>query len=252
MQIACYKLYEIEKKQNEGKSIGELYHQVYKLSQRIGRYDYLKYTSFVFDTNKDNIVFYLHYKTYGATVNSYKARIEYDFYIIENNGEYYIRYFDMEDLYDKASESGVHSISNLCLCDEALVGLNTKEYKQHVIKNVMSHKIPIDFSELQSSLSDINQEDFESSCGLTYIRAKTSVEILDFKNKITLCTDEFALPKFAPYINFIELIFKKCKIQYLEKCNLIYTESFENAMEILVEKTIKYKYHIPQTRKQDT
>ena len=60
MQIACYELYEEEKKRNEGKHIGKLYHQVYKLSEHCcdWRYHNWEYTSFVYENTEDNIVVY--------------------------------------------------------------------------------------------------------------------------------------------------------------------------------------------------
>ena len=245
MQIICYDLYEKEKKENEGKSIGELYYQKYNLSNLVERFHNLNYTSFIFSNTTENIVFYLHYNTYDFITKYVSGIIEYDFYIIENNGEYYIRYFNTKDLDEKASMCGEQAILNVSSCDEEIVGINTKKYQKYVINKVMSPKVPIDLVEIETNLQGINKKDFDLSYGLDYFHAINTVEILDFKNKITFCTDEYVLPKFAPYINFIEFIFQKCNIPCLKKCNLKYIDSFEEAKEKLIDKTIRKKYNIP-------
>ncbi len=248
MQIPCHKLYEEEKKQNEGKSIGVLYNQVYELSKHCDRYYNWKYTNFVFGNTDDNIVVYFHYKTYGQTARGGYGNIEYDFYVIENNGKYYIRYFNMYRLQSEAAEYGKQAITNLAWCDEMLIGVNTTEYRKYVFETAMSDRIPLDKSELEKNLNAIQQIDFESACGgldyLEYLYAETKVEMLDFKNKITFYSDEYVLPKFTPCIQFIEFIFEKCKIPCVKKCNLKYIDNLEKAKEIIVDKTIKRKYHI--------
>lgn len=246
MQIPCPELYEREKKQNEGKSIGELYHQVYKLSQHCDRYYNWKYTNFVFDVTKENILVYFHYRTYGKHEDGGYGRLEYDFYVVESKGEYYIRYFNMWDVQSKASECGKKAISNVAYCDEMLVGVNTKEYQEFVRNECMSSKIPVDKIELECELDKISKTDFSESyidC-LEYLYKTTGLEMLDFRNKVTFHTDEYVLEKYSGCIEFVEYVFAKCQIPTLTKCNLQYIESMQKAKEILVEKKIKEKYHI--------
>lgn len=248
MQIACYELYEEEKKRNEGKTVDELYYQVYKLSKRRNSFSNLKYTNFVFANNEDNIIAYLHYQTFDKTASGGYGKVEYDFYLVKNNGKYYLQYFNLENLYNVASSCGKNAISNLSRCDEVIVGINTTKYKKYVIKNAMSNKIPICDTELSAIFKDIKQIDFSSLSSYSdyfdYSYATTRIEILDFENKNTFYTDEYVLPKFLPYIQFIEFVFKTCQITNLEKCNLKYIDNFKEAREILVEKTLKSKYYI--------
>lgn len=248
MQIACYELYEHEKKQNEGKSIGFLYHQVYELSKHCDRYYNWKYTNFIFANTDDNIVVYFHYKTEGLTADGSHGNIEYDLYVIENNGKYYIRYFNMSHLQSEAAECGKQAITNLAYCDESLIGVNTTKYRKHVFEKSMSDKIYLDKSELEAKLNAIQQIDFKFACGgldyLEYSYAHTRVEMLDFKNKITFYSDEYVLTKFTPCIEFIEFIFEKCKIPCVEKCNLKYIDNLEKAQAIIIDETLRREYHI--------
>ena len=248
MEIASYESYEQEKKQNEGKPIGQLYYQVYKLGAIGDRYYNWKYTNYLFANTDEKVVFYFHYITQGQTARGGHGKIEYDFYVIEDNGEYYIRYFDMRGLKDKASECGKQAIINLGWSDEALVGVTTPEYRDFVRENAMSEKIPIGKAELEEKLNAIQQIDFDSVwCTLhylDYLYAATKVEMLDFRNKIAFNTDEYVLPVSAPFINLMEFVFDKCNIPHLEKCNLKYIDSIEEAIEIIIDETIKKKYGI--------
>lgn len=248
MQIACYELYEEEKKRNEGKHIGELYHQKYKLSEHCIdlRYHNWEYTSFVYENTEDNIIVYFNYTTQGFKASGGHGRIEYNFYIIENNGKYYIQYFDMQELESKASKCGEQAITNLAWCKQTFVGVNTAEYRQYVLDNAISERIPVDKSELEKVLNSIQEIDLEHTFTdyLEYTYASTKVEMLDFKNKTTFYSDEFVLPKFKPYIRFIEFVFEKSKNPELQKCNLKYIDSLEEAKEILIDKKLKSEYCI--------
>ena len=68
--------------------------------------------------------------------------------------------------------------------------------------------------------------------------------VLDFKNKTTFYSDEFVLPKFKPFIRFIEFVFEKSKNPELQKCNLKYIDSLEEAKAILIDKKLKSEYCI--------
>lgn len=247
MQIPCPELYEREKKQNEGKSIGELYHQVYKLGDDpCLRYRNWKYTNFIFDSTVENIFVYFHYRTEGMHEDGGFGRIEYDFYVVEKDGNYYIRYFDMWCVESKASECGKSAISNIAWCNEELVGTMTKEYQDFVRNECMSSEIPVDKVELEFELDKIANTDFSDSyidC-LGYQYRSTRLEMLDFRNKVTFHTDEYVLEKYSGCIEFVEYVFAKCQIPTLTKCNLQYIESMQKAKEILVEKKIKKIYHI--------
>ena len=247
MQIACYELYEKEKKENEGKPIGVLYHQVYKLGDDpCLRYHKWKYTNFIFDSTVENILVYFHYRTEGMHEDGGFGRIEYDFYVVENDGNYYIRYFDMWDVESKASECGKSAISNVAWCNEGIVGTMTKEYQEFVRNECMSEKISIDKTELEEQLDKIANTDFSDSfidC-LGYKYRSTHLEMLDFRNKVTFHVDEFVLDKYSGCIEFVEYVFSKCNIPCLSKCNLRFTDSIQKAEEEIVERTIKRKYHI--------
>ena len=76
-------------------------------------------------------------------------------------------------------------------------------------------------------------------------KTKRRIEkMLDFKNKTTFYSDEFVLPKFKPYIRFIEFVFEKSKNPELQKCNLKYIDSLEEAEEILIDEMLKREYCI--------
>ena len=247
MQIACYELYEKEKKENEGKSVGVLYHQVYKLAgDPCNRYYNWKYTNFMFDCTNENILVYFHYRTYGVHEDGGHGRLEYDFYVVEKDGDYYIRYFNMWDVHSKATECGKSAISNVAYCNESLVGVMTKEYQEFVRDECMSEKIPVEKAELYCQLDKIGNTDFSESyidC-LDYLYKTTGLEMLDFRNKVTFHTDEYVLDKYSGCIEFVEYVFGKCRIPTLSKCNLRFTDSIQKAEEEIVERTIKQKYHI--------
>lgn len=244
MQIASYESYEQEKKRNEGKYIGELYSSIYKLESEISRYKMWQYTDFAFENTNENILLCIHIKTrnkYGDF-----GRFFYNFYVIEKNEEYYIRYFDLNDTYSFAEEQGKKAINNTWAQYYVDMGIRTKEYKNFIINNKMSNRIIIDKNKFFDKLSKPASIKFEDHWNefLEYSYATTTVEILDFKNRNAFYTDEYILSKFSPYVDLIEWVVNQCKIPGFNKCNLEYIDTLDEAKEILVDKWLKRQYFI--------
>ena len=246
MQISSPRLYEIEKNSNKSTPIGVLYHQKYKLSGSFNRFYNLNLTNFPFENTGDNVLIYLHYRTYDNCGDLGYKRLEYDFYVVENNGSYYIQYFDMWNVQHIAATCGKTAISNLAYCHEIFIGAKTAEYKNYIRKNCMSERIPLNKTELNDAMAKIAATNFSDSfvdC-VNYLYKTTYVEMLDFVNKITFCTDEYVIQKYSACIEFAEYLFAVCKIPFLNKCNLTTVDSIETAMEHLVDKTLRRKYHV--------
>lgn len=246
MQYSSPELYEAEKESNKGTSIGVLYHQKYKLSGNLNRFYNLNLTNFIFENTNDKILVYLNYTTYDNCGAKGYGRLEYDFYVVENSGQYYVQYFDMRDVQSIAATCGKTAISNLAYCHEIFIGSKTAEYKDYIRKNCMSPRIPLDKTVFDNMIDGIASTDFSDSFldYVNYLYKTTCVEMLDFVNKITFYSDEYVVPKYLACIQFVEFLFDTCKIPFLNKCNLKSADSIETAMELLVDKTLRQKYHI--------
>ncbi len=245
MAIALPELYEREKAENKGKNIHWLYDEKYELGYEREILKHLNYTHSFF-SEKDNFIVCLYYSSFCIAKDRRAERIEYNFYIIENNGKYYLRYFNITDAYAKAKEFGTNAISNLAVCDNFKMGIITPEFKKY-IKTIASRKIPLSKDELMDALSNIDESVFDRifSDDLTHHNAFTTVELLDFVHKKYFATDDYFLPQYDGLIQLINFIFSKSKITGIDTCNLWRIDSLSEAKERLVDIDIRKSYGIP-------
>ena len=110
MNVTWRRLYKEEKEKNKNIPIGELYGKIYKLSGNIDCFSLWKFTDFVFLNDNDNVLVYLHYRTRDKDESGWWPYFEYDFYVVESNGLYYIQYFNVLGIVDMAKKCGEKAI----------------------------------------------------------------------------------------------------------------------------------------------
>ena len=169
-----------------------------------------------------------------------------DFYIVENNGDYYIQYFDVLSTSSFAIECAEKFMVTARSCDMCDIGMRTKEYQDFVRKKCMSDRIYVDKKELDVYMDKISKCDISGLLNETikYKMRTTHLMMVDYINGIEFLSDDYLLKKYSVFVELFEYVLDKCKICGVKKCNLKYIKSIEKAYKILVDKHLRYEYGV--------
>lgn len=224
--------------------LGKAYHQIWKLDS-MDRYVPYYLTDFAIDTFNEELVFALHYRTYDYHEDGGHGRIEYTFYIVKKDTKYFIKYFNLWDLEDKAEELS-KGIDNIFSYQEIEFGAMTTAYRKFVIDNIMKISPAIDEADMLKHFELIKNTDFSDSFleDFKYDRATTKMDMIDYHNGKQFLSDDFILKKYSGVVDFINYIFNKCKIPTLKNCNLKYVDTIEEAQKTILFHEIDWKYSI--------
>lgn len=240
----------IEKRKEEEiervmKNVQYEFYQGYKLSS-VDRYIAYNYTDFAIDYEKENVLVYVNYCAFDEYFDGSFGKIHYSFYLIENDGRYYIKYFNVLGLSQIASKCAKKIIDNGLYCEEIPIGLFTKEYRTYVKDNIMKSTMPIEKTEIIEIMkyaeNEVYSERFLESFG--YEGGNIRFDIVDFYNGNRFYADDYALKEYEGIIRLSDFILKKCRIADLQKNKIKTVEKIEEAMEKALMKAIERKYAI--------
>ncbi len=246
MQISCYELYEEEKAKNSGKKAAELFYTKYKLHPKGGgRFHYFDYTDFAIDDSYD-IMLSLYYTTSGELRDGAYGCISYNFYILKNGSNYFLRYYDIKSLENIAIKIGKKTINNIWYISEIAMGRRTKEYRKCALNDVDSNEITLDSNEVESLFKELGKiaSDEIHYENIDYLYPDTSLEILDYVNHREFYADDYALQKYQGYIDAVQYIIEKSGMKWMKKCDIQYVGSLEEAWEKFVDRHLRSQYMI--------
>lgn len=232
-----------ERKENED-SVGVRYHQKYKLGKSSRIIPWELTDSGIEENEKILMAFY--YRKVGNIANrldgdEWHGLNNFTFYLIENEGNVYVKYFDFRKLqgllHTKATEYGYKNFINIPLYMAEDYGRKTEGYKQFLLNEVCVI-IHLDKAELYEKMKELESIDFSNSF-LDFFNYTNSNEALDYYdniNKNIFYTDSFCSIKYKKCVDFFEYVLLKCNILNMTKTTFEFFE--EENRETIMKKLI--------------